>query len=127
MTTNGITTPTVEVNNDIIAIVPNSLVSRGGKGTKTVRPQSSGGGNVEMVISEDATTKKSYIKFELMPTSANIDLIKSWQDSITGVAIGISDSSYNESYRNMVMINDPDLNLTAEGTIECQFEGNPVA
>jgi hypothetical protein len=118
--------PTVEVNNDVIGIIPNSTSYKGGKGDKSVRPQSSGGNSVEVIITEDAETKKSMVKFSLYNTKTNDDLISGWQDQVEGNTIVLSDGNFTRSFRKMHVTNDPEMNLGADGNAEVVFEGQPA-
>lgn len=117
--------PTVEVNNIVIGIVPNSCSYKGGKGNKNVRPQSSGGDMVEMIVTEDAENKKSMVKFKLYPTLANIDYVKDWQELENGVAINLSDGDFTQQFRGMHITEDPEVALGADGELEITFEGKP--
>jgi hypothetical protein len=118
--------PTVEVNNGVIGIIPNSLSYKRGKGDVSVRPQSAGGNSIEIIRTENAETKKSMVKFSLYNTKANRDLITAWQDLVDGAAIRLSDGDFIESFRSMFIINDPEMNLGADGNVEVTFEGQPA-
>ena len=63
MATRTLSNPTVQVNDDTIAIVPNSIEYKTGIGDKNVKSQSAGGNSIEVVITEDAETKKSMVIF----------------------------------------------------------------
>lgn len=123
----ALATPSVIVNNDIVAILPNSLVIKTGKGNKMVRPQSAGGDSVSNVITEDAETKKSMVKFSMYNTKTATDLLADWQSSTDGVSIQVSErkSSYQANFRRMHVIEDPEIALSADGNLEINFEGQP--
>ena len=118
--------PTVEVNNQVIGIVPNSVKYKNGKGDKNLRPQSAGGNSIEMIATENAETKKGMVSFELYNTQTNDDLVASWQDAVDGVAIRLSDGSFVKPFRRMHVINDPEFALGADGMVPVLFEGDPV-
>ena len=118
--------PTIEVNNGVIGIKPNSLTFKSGKGDKKVRPQSAGGNSVEMVITEDAETKKGMVKFTLYNTKTNVDLLTAWQDSVEGNTVRFSDGEFVRSFRTMTVTSDPDISLGADGEFEAVFEGQPA-
>jgi hypothetical protein len=124
----ALTTPSIVVNNEAIAIVPDSFKYTPGVGEINMRAQSGGGGNVQMVKSINAETKKSTAKFALMPTKKNIDYIDVWQDNGRGDGNGIeaSDGPFAVAFRNMYVTNDPERNLSSDGTIEIEFEGSPI-
>ena len=63
----------VSVNNDPIAIVPNSVSYTEGFGEQTMRAASVGGASVEQVFSQDLESTFSMVKFEIYP---DIDVVK---------------------------------------------------
>ena len=117
--------PTVEVGNDAISIVPNSLSYKKGKGDKNVRSQSAGGDSIEVVITENAETKKGMVKFSLYNTAVNQALLDSWQDS-DETTIKLSQGSFTLSFRSMVVTSDPEVSTGADGSLEVAFEGQPA-
>jgi len=126
MTLRSLSNPTVEVNDQPIAIIPNSLSFKPGQGDKTVKTQSAGGGAIEVVISEDATTKKSMVKFKLTNTKENFDLAKIITSNISGNTIRLSEGEMVESFRGMVVTTEPERMIGADGELEIEFEGQPV-
>jgi len=118
--------PTVEVNNDVVAIIPNSLSYKKGKGDRKALPQSSGGNAIDIVVTEDAETKKSMVKFSLRNTKANQDRLDSWQDEEQNT-IRLSQGDFVIPFRQMVVTGDPETETGADGKLEVMFEGAPVA
>jgi hypothetical protein len=118
--------PTIEVNSGIIGIIPNSCSYKRGKGDISLRPQSAGGDSIEVIRTEDATTKKSMVKFSLYNTKSNRDLFVGWQTLIEGNTVRLSDGAFVESFRQMFVITDPEVALGADGNIEITFEGAPA-
>jgi len=121
----ALSNPTVEINDEVIAIVANTFVFKGGKGEKTVRAASAGGNSIQPVITENAETKISMVKFEVYPTTVNVETQKTWQDSLDGLSVRASEGDFAINFRNMVLVNDPEVSLTADGTIELEFQGPP--
>jgi hypothetical protein len=117
--------PNVQVDNNTISIVPNTLKIKLGKGDKKLTPQSAGGSSISMVISEDATTKKSSVSFSLTPTKENIDKVVAWVDAAEGVTISIAEGSFSKQFRQMFIVSDPEFNLGADQNVEVKFEGLP--
>jgi hypothetical protein len=115
----------VEVGNDAIGIVPNSLSYKKGKGDKNVRSQSAGGDSIAIVITENAETKKGMVKFSLYNTAENQALLDSWQDS-DETTIRLSQGSFTLSFRSMVVTSDPEVSTGADGSLEVVFEGQPA-
>jgi hypothetical protein len=117
--------PTVEVNDAVIGIVPNSCSFKSGKGDINIRAQSAGGNSIDVIRTENAETKISMVKFKLYNTSANVDLKNEWQDSVNGNTIALSDGDFIISFREMFVITDPETMLGADGEIEIEFNGRP--
>lgn len=124
MSQKTLSNPTVEVNDVSIAIVPNSLSYKNGSGDKKVLTQSSGGNAIEVVITEDAETKKSMVKFKLYNTAGNIQLTKDW-GALFSNTISISEDQIAESFQDMVIITEPEKDIGADGNLELEFEGAP--
>jgi len=125
MSQKSLSNPTVVVNNDTIAIVPNSLVYKTGFGDKSVKPQSSGGNAIEVVITEDAETKKSMVKFKLYNTKKHLQLAKTWGVLFSNT-IEVSEGNVAEAFSDMVIISEPERAIGADGELEFEFEGAPT-
>ena len=120
--------PAIRVNDDTIGIVPNSFNPTLGGGEVNTRSASSGGNSIEPVHTSNAETKISTWMFEVYPTVENIKSIRGWQNNIGGNAVDtvetLSDgSSLSLSLTQASLVNDPDLNIGADGTISLEFKG----
>jgi hypothetical protein len=124
MSTKTLSNPTVVVANDTIAIVPNSLSYKTGSGNKSIKTQSSGGDAIDVVLTENAETKKSMVKFKLYNTEKNLQFVKDWSDS-DGQTIEISEGGVSESFSDMAVITEPERSIGADGELELEFEGAP--
>lgn len=127
---NALSNPSVQVNDDTIAIVPNSLSYKKGKGDVQVRAQSAGGNSVETVLTENAETKVSMVKFSLFLTDTNRQLIDAWQENrySGGNTIKFSQRGSNVplAFVNMNVTIDPELSVGADGSVEIEFMGDPA-
>ncbi len=79
-----------------------------------------------MVVTEDAETKKSMVKFSLRNTKKNQDLLDGWQDNLQNT-IRASQGDFVVPFRQMVVTNDPETATGADGSLEVIFEGAPSA
>lgn len=122
----SLSNPIVQVNDTTIAVKPNSFKYNSGKGEKTVRAQSAGGNSVEAFLTEDAETKLAMVTFTLYTTQDNIGLVEQWQDNLEGNTLTVSEGSFQKNFTSMYVINDPDINFSADGEIEIEFKGNPT-
>jgi len=125
----SISTPTIQVNNETIAIIPNSFKYKGGRGERTVRTQSSGGSSVDVVATENAETKKSMVTFEMINTAGNISLYEDWQDLFNANAITASDNNQNftKAFANMTVITDSEIALSQDGNLTVELEGSAAS
>jgi len=117
--------PTVEVNNDVIAIVPGSLAFDPGWGETKVRTASAGGDSKEFYTSDDAATQIGMVQFKLITAKNNVDLIKEWIGlrKLNGSTITLSDAEYTESFSEMFISNKPEISTGPDGETEVKFEG----
>lgn len=116
--------PTIEVNDEIIAIVPNSLSFKEGIGDKNVRSQSAGGNSVDPVITENAETKIGMCKFKLYNTAVSLALATDWTNRF-GSSIRIYEQDFNISFRDMVVTTEPERLIGADGDLEIEWMGRP--
>jgi len=117
---------TLYVNNNVVAYVANTLKTTSGKGERTVDAQVSGAGATENVTSEDVSTKKSKVMFDLKSTVENKTLARTWQNNFDANVIRVvhgSGASY--IYQNATVINDPEFDLGVDGNASLEFEGLP--
>jgi len=126
--TNALSNPTIQVNDQTISILPNTLTFKNGAGDVNVRAQSSGGGGSSAVITENAETKISMVKFSLVLTDVNRDFINQWQEKryTGGNSIRFSERGSNipESFTNMHVTTDPEKSVGADGSVEVEFMGD---
>lgn len=120
-----LTNPAIEINDEVIAVLPNTLRVKLGKGDKNVRAQTSGGNATSMVITTNAEMKKSSVAFSLSNENSNIDLVRAWQDAQGGNTIRLSEQDYILNFRNMHITTDPEWSIGADGSTEVTFEGPP--
>ncbi len=120
--------PTVEVDDDVITILPNSLSYKEGQGDANVRPESAGGNSIEVVVTDNAETKKSMCKFKVSNTDTHLNQAKTWLNARTngGVTINLSEGDIQVAFRNMILVTEPERAVGADGEIEFEFEGPPV-
>jgi len=115
--------PTVQVNDVTIGIVPNSVSYKSGKGDRNVRAESAGGDSVDVVVTENAETKVSMVKFKLYNTKSNDEKLRGWQTNADGNTIQLSDGDFVRSFASMYVTSDPEIAVGADGEIEIEFMG----
>lgn len=77
----ALATPQVFVNDQLVLILPNSLSITNGRGERTVRAQSGGGGTVGWVTSENIETRFSDVKFKVITTVSAEKTFLAWVDN----------------------------------------------
>ena len=129
MANKTLSNPTVEVNDDTITIIPNSLSYKEGQGDRNVRAESAGGNSIVPIITDNAETKISMVKFKLSNSDLHLQQVKEWMAAGTdGVTINLSQSGSDTQvpFRNMVVTAEPERAIGADGEIEVEFMGPPV-
>lgn len=116
--------PTLKINDVVTAIVPNSLVYKTGSGDKAVKAQSAGGNAIEVVVTENAETKLSMVKFKLYNTASNLQSVKDWC-ARSSSTIRVSEDNVAESFRDMVVTTEPERAIGADGELEVEWMGAP--
>ena len=123
----ALSTPTLVVNNVVIAYVPGTLTFTEGNPEKKIRIQTGGGGSIDRVSSIDVTTKFSDVKFQLLNTAYNIDLVKTWVNNDFNNAISITDSGLTRHGSNAAIINKYEVSTGVDGKIDVEFQCDSLA
>lgn len=117
--------PTVIIDDETIEIKPNSLSYKDGRGDAKVRTQAAGDG-VTTVVTVDAETKISMVKFTMLLTSNSDISTNQWASKreTTGCTIEFFDG-IRKSFVRMALMTDPEKMTGAEGEVEVEFQGPP--
>jgi len=130
MSKRALSLPALIINNITIAIVPGSLTYKGGKIKTNVETVSSGGGKVETVHSRDATEAKSEVKFQMRLTTDVDGKIADWDDNVAENVIifaeVIGKQKAKRIFEGMSLIDDPERNVSPDGTVELVFQGEQM-
>lgn len=123
----GISEGTLEVNDEVIAYLSNSLAFNRGGGEVNVIAQTVGGGGIEAVSTVDAETRLGMIKFSMRSTAKSDELLSAWQGGFGFNVVRISDSDTGISFvlTGASVTNNPDLETGADGAVEVEFKGAP--
>ena len=124
--TQGIAGGEVKINDVLIAVVPNSILRKHGRGETKVHTQSSGNGNVDTVHYVDEESSKSMFKFSMLATETNILLIDEWKKNVGLNTISYSAGNIYETYEQMSIVNDPEYPDSSDAKIEIEFQGRPL-
>ncbi len=120
--------PIITVDDTNVKVVPNSVAYNDGDGEVTLRPQSVGE-TIENVESVNAETKIGMVKFSLISTDENADLLRTWirSGSAHTVTLSVRNTDFTRSFRNMKVTNNPDIELGHDANIEVEFKGERAA
>ena len=118
----------VEINNQTIAYVPNTLEYDDGKGEEVIVNESLGNGNVQCNYAENDETKIGKVKFQLLSKPENVELKNAWKALKGANSITLSDSTsgFSISFAGMTMINNPSIPVSNDAKFEVEFQGNPA-
>jgi len=118
----------VLVNDEVVAIVPNSLKFTEGFGEQTVRAASVGGGAVEQIYSRDVETALSKVMFDLHTTPANVKLQRAWKananQNVVQIAGKTTEGDMTRTFTQAAMTGDPEIEIGTEGVINIEFMSN---
>ena len=118
--------PTIKWNGDSLRIAPNSLEAVTNSGERTVRTNSSGGGDVGFVVTEDVESQKSMLKFALLNDPDDIKKAQQMRDNFSDNLFEIALDGVQTSFKNMTLLTLPPTPYSADGTMELEFEGPPA-
>lgn len=129
-----IANPSVIINNIPLAIKPNSLVFTEGFGEQILRSASAGGQSVEQVLADNVEDNFSDIKFSLDNTINNIEQARIWksQPGLNGIVVigtvieGNTKVNFRRSFNKASLINNYEVPLGADVTIDLEFKSNPA-
>lgn len=124
--TTRVTDAQVRVNNEVWAIVPNTLVFTEGDGEQKYDAASLGGGEIEEVYSHDVSTNFSMVKFEIYATIKGINDSKVAKTNRAANVVQIAGTTpegrITRTFSRAAMLNDPEKGLGAETTIPIEFK-----
>lgn len=106
--------------------LPNTLSYNDGKGERTVRTQSVGGGAVEIIVTDNLETHIGGVKFNL---ANNVDMVKKfdlWRDNFDQNVVVLvfeqSGISWSKTFKQATVVNNPDVELKTTGVIAVEFQ-----
>lgn len=116
---------TVIVNNEVIAVIPNSLKFTEGLGEQKVRSASAGGGNVVQVYSHDVESNFSKIMFSIPATIENVAFARQWKQNRNQNLIQIQgrtpEGDLSRTFQQAALLPDYEVPLSSDGDIALEF------
>jgi hypothetical protein len=123
----GLSTPTLMINNVSVPYVAGTLTFTEGTPEKKIRTQTGGGGSVQRVSSIDVTTQFSDIKFQVLDTAQNIELVRSWVLNDFNNAVSITDTGLTRYGSNAGITNKYEVTTGIDGKIDVEFQCDSLA
>ena len=120
----------VQVNNNTVAIIPNTLAYTEGKGEQTIRAASAGGGQVEQIYANNVESNFSMVKFELPATVENIELAREWKSNANANLVQLAGSTpegrVTRTFSQAALLSDYEVPLGSDTNISIEFKSNPA-
>lgn len=121
---------TVTVNNDIVAVTPNSVMFTEGLGEQNIRAASAGGGQVEQIYSNNIESNFSTVRFDMPSTLENIAKARQWKASrnlnLVQIMGRTPEGDVSRSFTQAAILNDYEINLGSDTNITIEFKSNPA-
>lgn len=125
----ALSVPEILVNDEKIAIVPNTFTYDKGEAEINVRAASTGNGGSESVHTTNAETAFSEPMFSVYPTNENDDRIRDWKSNIGGNVIKAVQRVQNGSdivltFPGQSLTNKPSREASSDGVVALEFKGD---
>tara|TARA_R110000744_G_scaffold196160_4_gene315387 strand:+ start:3608 stop:3997 length:390 start_codon:yes stop_codon:yes gene_type:complete len=124
-----LTDASVEVNDEPIAVMPDSVNFTEGLGEQTMRAASTGGGKVEVIYSNDLSTGFSTVKFDMPSVIEYIELTKTWKLNGNNNTISINGEAGSDkltrTFSKAALTMDYEVALGPDGVISIEFKALP--
>ena len=120
----------VTVNNDPVAIIPNTVMFTEGLGEQSIRAASAGGGQTEQIYSNNIESNFSKVVFEMPATIENIAKAREWKAARNTNVVQITgrtpEGRLSRSFTQAAILNDYEVPLGTETNISIEFKSNPA-
>jgi hypothetical protein len=124
-----INNPSVNINNNPVPVVANSVVLVEGLGEQDLKVESTGGGNVIQVYCDNIETKISQVNFDMLNTVQNINQARGWKvnKNLNTITITGKDSVTGDSVTRTIvgaaLTNNYEIELSSDGKLSLEFKG----
>lgn len=121
--------PTIVVNNEPVAIVPNSVKFTEGDGEQTMRAASTGGGGLEQVYSDNLEGKFSMVSFAVFNDIQTVEDVRAWKKNrnlnvvvLTGTTP--DGKTLRRTFNKAAILNNIEIALGSDTQIDIEFSSN---
>jgi len=121
--------PSVVINNEPFAVVPNSVKFTEGAGEQTMRAASIGGGSVQQVYSNNIETNFSKVTLEVYNDIDTINDLRAIKKNMNSNAIIVTGKTpdgktLRRTFNKAALLTDYEVQLGSDTTIELEFSSN---
>ena len=120
--------PLVTVNNDPVAVTPNSVMFTEGLGEQTIRAASLGGAQVQPIYSKNIEQNFGSVTFEMPATVSNIARAREWKandnENVVTVTGSTPEGILSRSFTQAAILNNYEVALGSETNIPIEFKSN---
>lgn len=117
--------PLITVNNDPVAVTPNTVMYTEGLGEQTLRAASLGGGQVEPIYAENIESNFSAVSFEMPSTIPNIAKARQWKangdQNVVTITGTTPDGTLTRTFQRAAILNNYPVNLGNETNVPIEF------
>jgi len=118
--------PLVTVNNDPVAVTPNSVMYTEGLGEQTMRAASLVGGQVVPIYSQNIEQNFGSVSFDMPATPANIAKARQWKANADQNVISITgatpEGTLARAFQRAAILNNYEVALGSETNITIEFK-----
>jgi len=118
----------VMVNNEIVAIKPNTLAFTEGFGEQEIMGAAAGGSQIEQIFSDDIETHFSMVKFDLPSTISNIKAARTWKANgnanLVQISARVAGENMTRSFTQAAVTGDYEVGLGSDQVISLEFKSN---
>ncbi len=122
---------TLEIAEETVGIIPNSLSYTEGLGEQKLRAVSIGGGATEQVYANDLETNFSVVKFEMPTTIENVKLARKWKSSGNANFISMSGTvggtDFTKTISEAALTADYEVPIGTEANISIEMMGKTAS
>lgn len=117
--------PLIVINNEPVAIVPNSFKFDEGEGETTIETQMIGN-KAEIVTSDSGEDKMSSFSFEMTNTEENIKLLRGLKKNAGNNVVTASQGSFSRVFQGASIANNYEVEMSATGKASVEWKSLPA-
>jgi hypothetical protein len=117
------------IDDEVVPVVPNTLVIQEGLGEQTMRAVSIGDGKTEQVYARNLESNFGMVKVSIPTTIEMADKARAWKTSANQLTIQIAGKvatgeEFTRSFTNAALTNHYELQFGTDTNIELEFHGD---